>query len=126
MPSETVQVRPSPFCDVSGFPILPTPSFCHLVLSLYAWTPFQGGHFSFLWHRCDGPSLKQLHPYGQAQSPSSVSSSRPWAHSLLVQQDGNHDADDEDHGQHRPNHPDEALLAVHNGLRVRVVQLEGV
>lgn len=45
---------------------------------------------------------------------------------LFVEQDGDDDADDEDHGQHGPDDPDEPLLAINDGLGVRVVQLDGV
>lgn len=41
--------------------------------------------------------------------------------SLLVEQDGDDDANDEHHSQHWPDHPDQALFAIHDGLWVGVV-----
>lgn len=41
------------------------------------------------------------------------------SHSLFVKEDGDDDADDEDHGQNRPHHPDQTVPCV-QGLRVRV------
>lgn len=48
------------------------------------------------------------------------------SHSLFVQKDSNDNANDEDHGQDWPNHPDQALLSVNLRLWVRVVYLKWI
>lgn len=117
-----------PCCDYNGLATLLTLSLrqmraCHSCLDP---TPRLT---TALWGRCGGPSpvgCVVVLPLTLPARPSPPPASCQPQGSLLVQQDGDHDANDEDHGQHGPDHPDETFLTVHDGLGVGVVQLERV
>lgn len=47
-------------------------------------------------------------------------------HSLFVEENGDHDTYDEDHGEDRPHHPDEPVSTRFNGEMIHVGRRDGI